>query len=90
MIEVKYDGHVLTAEGTTAASRIALRGGRRNEGPVVIPREDIDRVEWKPATPLVNGRLTVHTKPGGTVVLHFRRKQANGFTELAHELGANV
>lgn len=90
MIEVEYDGDTLVANGTTKAAQVALRGQQRNDGPVVIARDDIGRVEWKPATALVNGRLTVHTVAGNRYVLHFRRKQAPDFTELATQLGVNV
>jgi hypothetical protein len=86
MLEVQYDGHTLTAEGTNKASQTALRGQDYAAGPLVLPREDIARVELKPASALTNGRLTVHTADGGKYVLHFRRKQADDFTALAAAL----
>lgn len=85
MLEVEYDGQTLTAEGTTKAARIALRGAEHDQGPLILNRADITQVDHKPASALTNGRLTLHTA-GGRYVLHFRRKQAGAFTELAAAL----
>lgn len=89
MLEVEYDGHTLTATGTTKASQVALRGQQRNDGPLVLQREDITAVDMRPASMLTNGRLTLHTSDGGRYVLHFRRKQAPAFTELAAALAGS-
>jgi len=88
MLEVEYDGHTLTATGTTKASQVALRGQQRNDGPLVLRREDITQVDVKPASMLTNGHLALHTTGGDRYVLHFRRKQADDFTELAAALSA--
>lgn len=90
MVEVEWDGDTLTATGTNKASQVALAGAEHAAGPVVVPAANIARVEVKSASALVNGRVTVHTHDGARYVLHFRRKQADAFTELARALSANV
>lgn len=88
MIEVEYDGQRLTVTGTNKASRAALRGADHGAGPLILERADITAVDVKPPTVLANGRLTVHTSSGDRYLLHFRRKQAADFTELADALNA--
>lgn len=90
MVRVSYDGQTLTAEGTNKASQVALAGQDHAAGRVVLTRAEIERVEFKGASALTNGRLTVHSTEGRKYVLHFRRKQTDGFSELAQALGANV
>lgn len=90
MVRVSYVGDVLTAEGTNKASQVALAGQDHAAGPVVVPRSDIARVEYRPASVLANGRVTVHTVQGRKHVLHFRRKDSEAFTQLAQVLGATV
>lgn len=89
MVRVSFDGTTLTAEGKNKAAQIALRGQERNEGPVVVPVDQIERVEFKPANPMVNGRVTVHTTDGRKYLLHFRRKDREAFGELARALGVS-
>jgi hypothetical protein len=86
MLNITWDGHTLTAEGTTKASQVALRGADHAAGPLVLERDQITGVDVKPANALVNGKLTLHTVDGGRYQLHYRRKQADGFTQLANEL----
>lgn len=83
MLEVEYDGHTLTAQGTTKASQVALRGQQHNDGPLILQRADIATVDVRAATRLTNGRVTLHTAGGAKYVLHFRRKQADAFAQLA-------
>lgn len=90
MVRVSLRDGVLTAEGKNKAAQVALRGEERNQGPVVLPVSDIERVEHKAANALVNGRVTVHATGGRKYVLHFRRKSNAEFAELARALGASV
>ena len=78
---------MLVATGTTKASRVALRGQQHGDGPVRIARDELASVAFKDASALVNGRITVRTAAGQEYKLHFRRKQAPGFRELATQLG---
>lgn len=89
MVDVELTDDALTAAGTTRAARVALRGSEHDAGPLVIPRDSITSVEWKGASALVNGRVTVH-HAGGTAVLHFRRKQQAELEGVAQALGAAV
>lgn len=88
MVEVEWDGHTLTARGTNKASRVALRGQDHAAGDLVLTREQMEQVTFKPANPLVNGTVVIHARDGKKYQLHFRRKQADGFRELATALGA--
>lgn len=89
MIDVELTDDTLTAEGTTKPARIALRGSEHDAGPLVIPRATITSVEWKPANPVVNGKITVH-HAGGKAQIHFRRKQQADMEPVARALGAHV
>lgn len=88
MQEVTLTDDTLTVEGTNKAARVALRAIEAGEGPLVLPRSEIERVEHKPANPMVNGRITVHARDGKKYLLHFRRKSNDEFAALARELGA--
>jgi hypothetical protein len=55
---------------------------------LVLRREDIAGVELKDASMLVNGKLTIITTDGNRHMLHFRRKQRDGFHALADALRA--
>jgi hypothetical protein len=87
MIDAKYDGTTLTVHGHNKAARIALAGADHDRD-VSIPRDQIANVDWKGASMLKNGRLTVHTTDGRTVVLHFRKKQTDAFSPLRDALTA--
>lgn len=50
---------------------------------------EVERVEWRDASMLVNGRLTLHTRAGRTHVMHFRRKQGADFAALRDVLTAH-
>lgn len=88
MIDVELEGDTLTVTGTTAAARTALRGQQRNDGPLVITRDQMSDVAFKDASAMVNGRITIKTTDGSTHVLHFRKKTRDDFRALAAELGA--
>lgn len=88
MVRVSFDGTTLTAEGTNKMGRVALAGEDHDAGPVQIPVSEIQRVEFKQASAMVNGKITVHTAAGRKYQLHFRKKQRDGFTALAQQLGA--
>lgn len=84
MIEVDFDGQTLRVRGKNKASRVAL-AGEDHDSDVVLSREQIERVELKPASMLVNGNLRV-TGAGKTYKLHFRKKQSTDFEQLAQAL----
>lgn len=86
MIEVEYDGQTLTAEGTNKQAQIALRGQERKLGPVVLDLSEIASVEFKQASPVINGNVIVHAADGKKYQLHFRRKSREQFAELARVL----
>lgn len=94
LVEVEYDGEVLTAQGTNKAGHLALRGAdgvtdpEDYANPLRIPRAEIVDVSFRDANPIVNGRITVKTTAGRTYKLNFRRKQRDPFRELATLLGA--
>ncbi len=86
MIEVKFDGQTLVAEGTNKASQIALRGEDRNLGPVQVPVSQIASVDFKNANAVTNGRILVHTIAGKRYQITFRRKDRDAFQGLYNEL----
>lgn len=90
LVEVTWDGTTLTANGTTKASQVVLRGEQRNEGPAVLTRDQITEVTFKDASALVNGRLPgrAPAPDGARYILHFRRKLAEPFRAFAAEVGA--
>lgn len=85
MIEAAWDGETLRVHGKNRPARIAL-AGEDHDRDVVLPREQIASVDLKDASMLGNGNLRVHTVGGKTYQLHFRRKQADGFRQLADAL----
>lgn len=87
-VDVDYDGDVLRARGRNKAAHIALLGPDKDQPEAVIPRTEMESVTFKDASALVNGNLVIHTAGGKKYQLHFRRKQAEPFRELAKELGA--
>lgn len=86
MCQVEYDGRQVVARGTNKASQVALRGQQHAEGDLVVPVGQVASVELREATRLVNGRVTVRTREGAKYLLHFRRKHAEGFRQLAEQL----
>ncbi len=85
MCEVDFDGTTLTARGTNKASHFALVG-HGHEGDLVLDRADIAGVDLKKAGLLTNGNLRVTTRAGVTHQLHFLRKHADDFADLAKRL----
>lgn len=90
MVDVELSDATLTCDGTTKASRIALRAQDHADGPLVIPRSTISSVEWKSANPIVNGKLTVTHGDGIRTQIHFRRKQQQDIEPIAQALGVNL
>jgi hypothetical protein len=86
MIEADFDGQTLRVHGKNKPARIAL-AGEEHERDVVLTREQIERVDLKDASMMVNGNLRVHTNAGKTYQLQFRRKRADDFRKLAAALG---
>lgn len=87
MIDVQWDGTTLTVHGKNKASRIAL-AGEDHARDVVLTRDQMAKVTYKPASMVVNGNLIIETTLGKRHQLHFRRKQRAGFEALARELEA--
>lgn len=88
MIDAEWDGTTLAVTGTTKAAQVALRGQQRNDGPLLVDRAEMALVTFKEASALTNGKLIVQTRSGAKHQLHFRKKQAAEFRELADQLGA--
>lgn len=82
MIEASWDGETLRVVGRNKAARMALSGENHGED-VVVTRGHIASVAFKPASALVNGKITVTTIGGQSYQLHFRKKQQAGMDELA-------
>jgi hypothetical protein len=57
---------------------------------LVLRQDQIASVQLKDATPFTNGRLTITETSGTHHVLHFRRKQRDGFHALAEALHAEA
>lgn len=87
MIDATFDGATLTVHAKNKAARVALLGENHVDGDLVLRREQIAGVRLKEASMLVNGNLRVDTVDGKTFQLHFRKKQAEGFSKLAADLG---
>jgi hypothetical protein len=86
LVEAEWDGQTLTARGTNKMGQVALRGEDHWEGDVVVARSDMASIKLKPASPIFNGNLVIHTTGGKKYQLHFRRKSRAEFTELARLL----
>jgi hypothetical protein len=82
MIDASWDGETLRVHAHNKAASVALQGKNRGED-VVVTRDHIAAVAFKPAGALVNGKVTVTTVQGAAYQLHFRRKQQPGMDELA-------
>ena len=81
-VAAQRDGETLTVTARNKAAQIALRGPDHREGPLVLRADEIASTELKPATALVNGRITVRTTAGRTYPLHFRRRSNAEFARL--------
>jgi hypothetical protein len=88
MIDAEWDGQTLTVTGSNKAARVALRGEQHGDGPLVVSKEDLALVDFKDASMMVNGKITVTTRDGAKHQLHFRKKQAGDFRTLADALTA--
>lgn len=88
LIDVDFDGDTLRARGRNKVGHVALLGPDKDQPEAVIPRTEMETVTFKDASPLVNGKIVIETNGGKRYQLHFRRKQAKPFRELAKELGA--
>lgn len=88
MVEAEWDGQTLRARGTNKAGQMALRGDRRDEGDVVLTRDDMTSVRFKEAGRMVNGNLIVTATDGAKYQMHFRRRDNDAWRELASALGA--
>jgi hypothetical protein len=53
---------------------------------LVLRRDQIAGVELKDASMVTNGRITITTTDSNRHILHFRRKQRDGFHALADAL----
>jgi hypothetical protein len=85
MIDVDYDGATLRVRGKNKPARVAL-AGEDHDQEVVIPRERIADVSLKDAGRMTNGNLKVSTTDGRRYQLHFVRKHAEDFRQLADAL----
>lgn len=85
MCEVAWDGETLTARGTNKAAQVALAGIEAGQD-VVIPKSEIVDVQFKNASAMVNGALSVTIARGRTYKLNFRKKQRDDFAALNDEL----
>lgn len=83
MVVADLADQVLTIDGTNKAGRIALFGAGHSDGPVRIAVSDIAGVDFKKASALTNGNLTVRTHQGAKYQLHFRKKSGAAFEALA-------
>lgn len=91
MIDVDWNDPTLTVTAKTGAARVALLGpGHKNDGPLVITRDQMATVTFKDANPLINGNLVITAADGAKYQLHFRRKQRDDFRKLADVLGATL
>lgn len=90
MNKVQWDGYTLRAKGTTKAARVALLGPQHADGELVLTRDQIADVQYRRAGMMINGRVTLQDTGGRRYILHFRRKQRDGFDQLARELGVST
>jgi hypothetical protein len=83
----EFDGHTLTLTATNRASRVTLHGlDSKGTDRAVIPVESITSVRLKDAGGWTNGNLIIRTNEGRKYQTHFRKKQGEGFAELAAAL----
>lgn len=80
----------LSDERTRAAIGDATHEAKRKVdehlADVELARTDIASLDWKDATRLTNGRLTITTTTGRVHVMHFRRKQQDEMSTLRDAL----
>lgn len=89
-VRVDFDGETLRARGTNKVTHVALLGPDKDQPEAVVPRSEIRDVRFKDATRITNGNLIVETTGGKKYQLHFRRKQADDFRQLADALGVEA
>ena len=85
MIEVNWDGETLHAHGTNKMSQVALSGAG-HASDVVLAAADIASIDFKPATAMTNGTMTIGGSDGKSYELHFRRKSGDDFARLRDSL----
>lgn len=89
---IRWDGERLTIEATSTAARVALFGkdGADGQDRVMLGRDDIDQVVYKPGTAMVTNGILKVTAGAKTYQVHFSRKYRREFADVARELGADV
>lgn len=84
-VVVEFDGETLRVTPTSRVSAMAL-GGKKGETLALAPHE-IAGVDFKEATRLVNGKVTVQETSGAKREIHFTwQKAGNAWRELAEML----
>jgi hypothetical protein len=86
-IQAKHDEEGAIAASAEALGDIKGQMSAKANDDVVLRRDQIADIDFKKATPVVNGRLTITTTTGDKHVLHFRRKQTDAFVRLCELLG---
>jgi hypothetical protein len=86
LITVAWDGDTLRVHGKNKMARVALNGADHAED-VILTVADIAQVQFKNASILTNGALTIRTTANRKHVLHFRRPHQQNFAGLAQQLG---
>jgi hypothetical protein len=89
MITVSWDGATLRVHGKNKMARVGLSGADHAED-VLVTRGQMADVQFKAASMLMNGAVTIRTDQGRKYILHFRRKQQPAFAQLAQSLGVRV
>jgi hypothetical protein len=89
LVEVDWDGDVLSARGTNADGRALLNAGTA-DGRLVLAPADIAEVVFRDAPRRVGGVLRVVDTAGAEHRLHFRRDTREEFHRLYEELSAAV
>jgi hypothetical protein len=87
MVQVSWDGSTLRAHATKKMAAVALMAEHYKED-LTLTREHIASAEWKGASAMVNGAITLTTEGGRKHVLHFRKKQQDGMRQLYDALQA--
>ncbi|QGN33942.1 HIRAN domain-containing protein [Microlunatus sp. Gsoil 973] len=94
-VEVDIGSVIITAKNAMARTALIGIGPAAASNPYVagasaiIPLRHLERVDFSPASMLTNGRLTL-TAGGRQFIAHFRRKDRQGFEQLAQFLASQV
>ena len=84
MLEAEFDGETLVARGANKAAHFGLVG-HGHEGDLVLPVSQIDSIDYRKPTALVNGRIDVRAN-GKRYQMFFRKKQVADYDRLAAAL----